>query len=280
MREKIIIFILITIVLILVIFLRTIFVRNGKLLENVVYKSSNLIIQKIRTGNRNLIIIGSGYSLSIDNNNRITYHDPFMIFRNIDIKNATIMSIFYPLEASGLEESGKELSNFINSISKDYDNITLIGHSKCGVCFANATKWIAFDNLKIITISAPFYGTPFVNKKDVFQKSNLFEKFIYSLTFSNHAVDKDIIPNSNFIQNADYSGLEKCKHINIISECPKASKALSDIFFNYVDTKLNLSGDGVIPRRSQYLSYPNTIEILIKANHATSFKIGTKKGLQ
>lgn len=168
MREKIIIFIFITIVLILVIFLRTVFVRNGKLLENVVYKSSNLIIQKIRTGNRNLIIIGSGYSLSIDNNNRITDHDPFMIFRNIGIKNATIMSIFYPLEASGLEESGKELSNFINSISKDYDNITLIGHSKCGVCFANATKWIAFDNLEIITISAPFYGTPFVNKKDVF----------------------------------------------------------------------------------------------------------------
>ena len=93
-------------------------------------------------------------------------------------------------------------------------------------------------------------------------------------------MDKDIIPNSTFIQNADYSGLEKCKHINIISECPKNSKDLSDIFFNYVDTKLQISGDGIVPLRSQSLAYPNTIEILIKANHSTSFKIGTKKGLQ
>ena len=34
------------------------------------------------------------------------------------------------------------------------------------------------------------------------------------LLFSKHNVDKDIIPTSNFLQNADYSGLENCTHIN------------------------------------------------------------------
>lgn len=280
MRKKIIIFIFTALVLIIIVFWRTIFVCNGKHIDDVVYKSPNLIIQEIQNGDKNLIIIGSGYSLSLDNKNKIIHHDPFMIFPDVDFPNVTIMSVFYPFESSGLEDSGKELSNFINSISQNYDSITLIGHSKCGVCFANAAKWIDFDNLEIITISTPFYGTHFVNKKEVFQKSNLFEKFIYSLAFSNHAVDKDIIPNSTFIQNADYSGLEKCKHINIISECPKDSKALSDIFFNYIDTRLQICGDGIVPKESQLFSYPNTIEISIKATHATSFKIGTKKGLQ
>lgn len=65
-EKKIIIFILATIIVGITIFLRIIFVCNGEILENVLYKNENIIIQQVQDGNRNLIILGSGYSVSID----------------------------------------------------------------------------------------------------------------------------------------------------------------------------------------------------------------------
>lgn len=277
MKRKIILFILIAIIVGTIIFLRKIFVYKGDLVENVVYTSENLIIQQVQGGNRNLIIFGTGYSLSVDNQSKVVNHDPFMILPTIDFQEETVMTIFYPFEASGLESAGKELSTFINSIMQDYDSITLIGHSKCGVCFANATKWIQNSNLNIITISTPFQGTPMADKENVSKNLTWLEQKIYTFIFSNHAVDQDLIPNSQFLQNVDYSGLENCTHINIVSKCPQKTGNLLDVVLTYFDKKVGINGDGIVPQTSQqYLSYPNSIEEVIEANHSTSFSVGVE----
>lgn len=275
MKKKIIIFILAVIIVGIAVGWRIIFVCNGDVLKNVFYKSENIIIQKVQDGNKNLIILGSGYSLSIDDQNKVVSHDPLMILPNIEFQEETVFSIFYPFESEGLETAGKELSTFINSIMQDYDSITLIGHSKCGVCFANAAKWIECKNMNIVTISAPFYGTPIADKKSMFEKLNWFEERMYTLIFSDHNVDKDIIPNSNFLQTVDYSGLENCTHINIVSECAEKSSNLLDIVLKYLDEKGEINGDGIVPKTSQQsISYSNTIEKEIEASHATSLDIG------
>lgn len=275
MKKKIIIFILAIIIVGIAIMWRIIFVCNGDILKNVLYKSNNIVIQQTQKGNRNLIILGSGYSLSIDEQNKIVNHDPLMILPNIEFQEETVMSIFYPFESKGLEDAGKELSYFINSIMPNYDSITLIGHSKCGVCFANAAKWIECKNVNIITISAPFQGTPMADKELMFKRLTWFEERIYTLIFSNHNVDKDIIPDSNFLQNADYSGLEHCTHINIVSKCPKKSRSPLDIILKYLDKKGKINGDGIVPEISQHSAfYSNTILKNTEATHATSLEIG------
>lgn len=275
MKKKIIIFILAIIIIGIALMIRIIFVCNGDILKNVLYKSNNIIIQQTQKGNRSLIILGSGYSLSIDEQNKIVNHDPLMILPNIKFEEETVMSIFYPFESRGLEDAGKELSHFINSIMQDYDRITLIGHSKCGVCFANAAKWIECEDLNVVTISAPFQGTPIADKELMFENLTWFEERIYTLIFSNHNVDKDIIPNSNFLQNADYSGLEKCTHINIVSKCPQKSRTPLDMILKYLDKRGKISGDGVVPKISQQsISYSNTISEDIDAIHATSLEMG------
>lgn len=277
MKKKIIIFILAIIILGIAIMWRMIFVCNGDILKNVLYKSNNIIIQQVQEGNRNLVVLGSGYSLSIDEQNKIVNHDPFMILPNTEFQEETVMSIFYPLESKGLEDAGKELSYFINSVMPDYDSMTLIGHSKCGVCFANMAKWIECKNVNVVTISAPFQGTPIADKELMFERLTWFEERIYTLIFSNHNVDKDIIPNSNFLQNADYSGLQNCTHINIVSKCPKKSGSPLDMILKYLDEKGKINGDGIVPEISQQsVFYSNTISKDIEAIHATSLEIGVR----
>lgn len=278
MKKKIIIFILAAVILGIVIFWRTIFICNGNIFENIVYKSQHLIIRQEQVGNRNLIILGTGYSLSVDEQDKIVNHDPLMVLPNIEFQEETVMSIFYPFESKGLEIAGKELSIFVNSNIQNYDSITLIGHSKCGVCFANAAKWFEHENVNIVTISTPFQGTPVADRKAMLKKLDWFSRLIYEVVFSNHAVDKDIMPSSDFMKNVDYSGLEKYVHINIISKNASKSQNLLDVVLAYFDKRAEVNGDGIVPQASQqYVSYANSIEDVIEASHATSFNIGVEK---
>lgn len=278
-KKKIIIFtlVLIGIVMIAIAFIRSMFVTNGQILEDIVYKSDNLIIHVAKEGtSKRLVVLGSGYSLSINEQNQIVNHDPFMVLPNMEgySDETTVMSIFYPFECSGLEESGKEISNFINSKSKEYDEIILIGHSKCGVCFANAAKWIE-PSVTIVTVSAPFSGTPAADEKAVSKNLNLLEEKAYFLIFSNHNVDQDIMPDSEFIENANYSGLQKHHHINIISTCPRKSLNLIDLLLIHIDKKF-IDGDGIVPTKSQELIFEDTITKNIEATHATSLQEAIK----
>lgn len=275
-KKKIIIFTLIATILVrLIFFIRNTFVREGQVLEDVVYQSENLIIHVAKEGtSQRLVILGSGYSLSIDEKNKIVNHDPLMILPSMKeySNTTTVMSIFYPFECKGLEEASKELAYFVNKKVKEYDEIVLIGHSKCGVCFANAAKWIE-PEVTIVTVSAPFTGTPIADRKTILEKLSFTEKMVYSLIFSDHNVDKDIVPDSEFMKKADYLGLKKHYYINIISTCPSKSLNPIDLILMYMDRKY-VNGDGIVPEISQNLTFnqTNSKTKRIEATHATSLE--------
>ena len=268
-----IIFSLIAIIVItIIIIMRSIFVTKMQELEKVIYSTNNLIMHIAKQGKtKRLVILGSGYSLSIDKQNQIVSHDPLMILPSMKgySDDTTVVSIFYPFECEGLEEAGKELAEFINSKLVDWNEIILIGHSKCGVCFANAAKWIE-SKVTIVTVSAPFSGTPIADRESILKKLNWLEKVAYSLIFSNHEVDKNIMPNSEFIENADYSGLQKNNHINVISICPTKSLNPIEMFLMYMDKYVD--GDGIVPKESQELQFDTTNTKRIEATHATSLQ--------
>lgn len=226
MKKKISIFILVGLVTLLIsggcYLLRITFITNGTHLENVVYKTNNLIIQQIQFADesRDLVILGSGYSLNVDESNNIINHDPFMVIPyNIrELPNVNIMTIFFPFETDGLEMADKD---------------------------------------------------------EICSKLNFFEQKIYTLISSDHTVDRDLLVNSEFLRNVDYSGLKSCKqHINIISECSDKPSSLLDWFLARYDKKLAIYGDGMVPKNSQKLAFENTLSLELKCTHASSMKLG------
>ncbi len=272
-RRKINIFVLTVIGILTAIIeiIRKTFVVKGQTIDNIEYKSENLIIHVNKQGGKkNLVIIGSGYSLSIDENNKVIKHDLFLSLYNAKgySKNTTVMSIFYPFESKGLQQAGKELSDFINSKLKEYEEITLIGHSKCGVCFANAAKWIE-RKINIVTVSASFYGTPVADKEKIEATLKGLQKKVALIIFGNHNVDKDIMINSKFMRVANYSALENHNHINVMSTCPKKSFNPIDLLLMYVDKK-GVNGDGIAPFVSQKLKFKSTTTVIIEKTHAHS----------
>lgn len=253
-------------------------VCEGKMIENVVYKSRNLIINIAKTGGKRLVILGSGYSMSLDKDDRVLKCDPLMILPSMKYfgENTTVISVFYPFETEGLEQAGKELSSFINSELNEFIEVILIGHSKCGVCFANAAKWMKRKCI-ISTISAPFEGTPIVEQEDFLDKCNWLEKKVYRRVFSNHKVDQDIGINSEFIKNADYSGLINHHFINIISHCPKKTINPVAMYLIAMDSK-GIYGDGISPLESQKISVNSKVRVNIGIQAVHSNSLG--KGLE
>ena len=96
-----------------------------------------------------------------------------------------------------------EKYEFINNLPEKYEQIFLVGHSKCGLCLYNVTCYCQKE-ITLVTISTPFKGTIIADKETVEKKLKLqILKKIYNMIFSNHIVDRDIIPNSHFIQNLE-----------------------------------------------------------------------------
>ena len=275
-RKKITIFFVA--ILLIYILIRKTFALNGSKLNDVIYKSENLIVRIEREGKgKKLVVLGSGYSLDINEEDRITNHDPLMVFPNVKDYNRelTIASMYFPFESDGLEIAGQELANFINSYGENYEEIIFIGHSKCGVCFANMAKWVERPST-FLTISAPFTGTKVVSQEEFAKNLNGIEKLIYKILFNDHKVDKDIAINSEFLQNADFSGLENFRHINVISVCHENTLNPIEILLKYMDYRGNIKGDGIVSQTSQYLSQEGTIQEVIRATHATSMDKGIK----
>lgn len=250
------------------------FVHIGKPIGEIVYKNKNIVIEKVREGTKKDIcyIVGTGYSLSVDDNDLVSQHDPFMDVFSIKTNDeVTVYSFYFRFESSGLEESSRELADFINNLNIDYKDIYLIGQSKCGICSYNASHYIN-KKINLVTISAPFKGTPIADKDSVKKaKANRFIKGIYKHIFSDHNVDRDIIPNSKFIQELKTPKYEK--HINIMTKLNKSDcKNFADLFLLCMDRILELNGDGVVPYESQRIDATTTIDLV--SNHATSLQNG------
>ena len=252
------------------------FVKKGEILNNVVYKSENLIITKEREGKGELVILGTGYSLSIDENNRITHCDPFMKWPDLSVfrDDTTVLSIYFPFEAKGLKYAGKELCQFANSLPEGKNFIL---HSKSGICIA-LTCGMLNERANIVTISTPFRGTIIADQKLVLPQLNWFERKIYKMIFSNHKVDRDITPRSKIIRKANYSALKRHNHINVISTCPNNGTKLIDKLLCFLDNKLSIQGDGIVSVESQTIAAAYTIKVTV--THASSLAeavIGVRK---
>ncbi len=262
---------------------RLIFVQKGEVLENVLYKSDEIIIQKLQQGdasNKILIVLGNGWNVSVDEENKVTEHDPFFLLPTGEVKLLSgkgyeIITAYFPFECSGIEQPGRELASFINTYYQGY-KVFLIGHSKSGVCFANLSKWLNVDgkDANIITAAAPFDGVK--SDDENLSKLNNFEKVIYPIIIVPHRTNDDITMNSEFLNDvADFSGLETRNFYCVRTLLQKPSDPIA-FLLKWVDTKLEIGGDGMVGLLEQKPPVEPTKEFIIDASHQSSMQKAIK----
>lgn len=235
------------------------FILKNHFLKGVVYKTENIVVQKIQEGRKEdkCYIIGTGSSLSVNSENRVIHHDPCMKeFNPMLSKDYTVYVFYFTFEAAGLEEAAKDVAEFTSNIWFEYDylKIVLVGHSKAGLCAMMATKDCACPTT-LITISTPFYGTIMASKEKT-EAVLRFRPFIfiYRMIFSNHNVDKDITPSARCGKCIPYSVCEK--HINVMSKLCGVSdcKNILDLVLLFLNRYMRIGGDGIVPTSSQSLT--------------------------
>lgn len=251
------------------------FVLNGDFMDRIVYKTKNVVVQKIQEGEKRkrCYIIGNGYSLNVDDNNVVCKHDPGMYKFEPEIsKNNAIYAFYFTFECSGLEEASKEIAEFVNNLSEEYEQIFLVGHSKSGLCLYNTSHYCE-KGITLVTISTPFCGTFIADKETVEKKlKSRILKTVYNMIFSDHNVDRDIIPNSKFIQNMQETTYKE--HINITSSLKNvlSCKDFMDLLLFICDKIFRINGDGLVPLNSQKVNSTRTINII--CSHANSLRKG------
>lgn len=251
-------------------------VREGMKIKTVLYKSSNLLLLGLRNRKSNKVfIICEGLSMNVDDDNLVTKKDPYMtipVEESYDGLRGDIILMYFPFECKGLEKAGDELADYVNWNMYNYDNIVLLGHSKAGVCFANMARWLNRATTMVF-ISSPFLGTKIADPTYVSKKLNFIEYKIYNKIYSKHDVDKDIMPESRFIKNADFSGITNHVCINVISET-ETIRSIEDISAWFLNNRLKYDkSDGIVEVRSQeYLrqKYPGIKTIYVDASHMNS----------
>ena len=72
------------------------FIHIGKPIGEIVYKNKNIVIEKVREGTKKDIcyIVGTGYSLSVDDNDLVSQHDPFMDVFSIKTNEEVFWDVF------------------------------------------------------------------------------------------------------------------------------------------------------------------------------------------
>ena len=256
--------------------MRRIKVIDNMRINTVLYKSSNLLLLGLRNNESDIaFIVCEGLSMDVNDENFICQWDFGMSIptqKEYPEFKGDILLMYFPFDCEGLENAGEELASYINWNMYMYKNIILIGHSKAGVCFANMARLLE-RRTTMMFISAPFLGTKIVEPAEVARYLNFIEYSIYDKVYSKHNVDIDIMRGSNFIRNADYSGVKNHKCINVISEI-KSIRSIADIGCYYLKQRLKYChSDGIIEVYSQeYLNkkYSEVAKIYIDASHANS----------
>lgn len=245
-------------------------------LRNVILKTENIIIQELKKATestcRTCIIMGSGYSLSIDSEDKVIRRDPlFFPPSGNDYGDYNVLSLFYSFECEGLLNAAEELANYINYNMQQYDKIILHGHSKCGSCFVKATKWLK-RKVNLVIVSAPLnkFGTPIANKNLFESRLNWLEKILFNKFFSNHNVDKDLCENSEFLINLKLDDLTRHNYKIIVSSYGGITINPVELLLIWIDKTKKINGDGFIPRCSQIPDDKCFVEI--SATHASSMK--------
>lgn len=94
------------------------------------------------------------------------------------------------------------------------------------------------------------------------------------MIFSDHNVDRDIIPNSQFIQNMQEANYKE--HINITSSLKNvfSCKDIMDLLLFIWGKIMQINGDGLVPLSSQKTNCTRTVNMI--CSHANSLIKGLK----
>ena len=250
------------------------FVKKGQILEGIVYKTPEIIVQKIQEGRvRNkCYIIGNGHSLSVDGENRVVLHDPGMsMFKPKINKDYTVYAWYFPFECQGLEAASRDLAKFVKSdCYQKFTKIAVIGHSKCGFCAAMVKEQCSY--VKAVTVSTPWKGTFMADAVLIRERTdNTLVLKIHDGIFSNHNVDKDITPKSKLVKREFYVDVMIASKLEFFSDCCNPI----DAFLFFWDNILDVNGDGIVPFGSQLNCECEKIRVL-SSSHASSLKKGLK----
>lgn len=247
-------------------------IKVGDHWKGVVYKGKNIIIQQIKEGHEEGVFIGNGHSIELDENNNITWADPGMHeFRpNIGKKRAgvAVYTFYFIRKVANLSDSAKELASFINT--QGFKRVALVGHSKCGICVEETCNYTNQLVNVCISVSAPHAGTFSASGKLFSERlrSSIFSS-VYMKVFSDHQVDRDILPESSVIKNVHRP---KCiTHINFVSvlELKTAWKNPTDLGSLWLDRRVGMYGDAIVPEQSQRVKWTDN-EQTLHCSHARS----------
>ena len=241
------------------------------------FVSKNILIFRIqqKIDSDTLFILCDGMSMSVNEQNIITEKDTFLTIpdekkysKRLD---GDVVAMYFTFSCKGLNEAGRDLAGYIEDCANlKYKNVILIGHSKAGVCFANAAKWFK-SKVCIMCISAPFRGTILADKEEMQKRLSEKSYKTYMKYFNNHLIDREIIPGSDFLRNADFSGIAKHHCVNIVSKI-KNIRSIQDWGCKYIGKKAGLEeSDGIVECSSQ-LAVKSAITFSLDASHATSMK--------
>jgi hypothetical protein len=258
--------------------------RKGQVLEHASQISRNVIVQALNVNSENddVVVIGTGNSLSLDEDNVVVKRDPLMSIPDYLVQffpNRTVYVFYYTFECKGLNSASKDLANFINLNLRE-KNVLLIGHSKSALCCYMATQHISNINMELITVSAPYKGTVVADAK-LFNRTpkrfSGFLKIVHKLVYSGHKVDYDIAPNSPFIKRLKSLKSADCCHINVISTLQNSynCRTIKEKFCYFLQWCLNVDGkqegDGIVSLQSQKIDCKR--ECRINASHENSLRI-------
>lgn len=264
---------------------RRIFQCKDYPIKDVLYKDSNLIIQKLKKGkSRTLIVMGNGWNVSLNDNNRITKHDPIFMIPKKELKlliggNADyeVITVYFPFECEGIDQSARGLANYLNHNYCDY-RIILLGHSKSAVQFAQTLNYLEKDEkkVKLIFVSPAFGGV--ISDKKVMSTLGLLDRIIYRIIFVPHKVNDDITKGSYFLTKiADFSKISKHEAYLIRSRIGRKPFDMINAYLIHLDRKLSIIGDGIIGYNEQYCKANWTQEFTVEASHSGSMALAIRK---
>jgi len=232
-----------------------------------------------------IIILGDGHSVTFDPNGHVTWSDP--LYRPKPTSNmygnCTVYAVYFPTTCGGLFKAARQIACFVNQLPADR-GIVLNGHSKCGCCFITAAYYI-LRPCTIVSVSAPLRGTPTADLQNFPQKLSWLIRRLYLRIFSDHSVDRDIIPGSEFLRKLQALLPEVSEKHNlhlVISRCGISPNPLDWVLW-ILDKLMEIGGDGIVPYAAQFPEgtpvpesgkEPNEIERIrchyVRKSHATS----------
>ena len=247
-------------------------------IKTVLYKTTNVLLLGITNYEYQdrAFIICEGFSLSVNGQNH-----PCQWGKNLTIPDereyarlpGNIIAMYFPFECQGLQQAGEDLAFYINENMRRYKHVVIIGHSKAGVCIANMARMLK-RKVTLMTVSAPFKGTDMADIEKVKERLSKTEFNIFKYYYNQHPVDLDIMPNSYFLKNvADFSGVEKQKCINVVTECIWIH-GVRDILCKYLAFRMGYKkSDGIVTVSSQKSlsdTYSTVQTMYIDASHVNS----------